>query len=371
MGLSVAVANNPHWPYGGANPLALMRSLIDDNGGVLYDFQETSGAVAEAYNSALAVGRNSVINGDFATDTIWTKGTGWTIAAGVADCDGSQGASTLLNQTAPLSVGATYRVTFTLAGYSAGSVTVKVGGTSGTARASNNTYVQNIVAGSTNSFIQFSGSTLFVGTIDNVIVEQLDILASSAYPGAELYVTANAASDPNGNEADDTAGWGTIGTVALTSDASVKSIGDFSIKCVPSSNAAGIFFDLNTILTIGNRYNLSFATRHLGTGGINGAYLSDTSNGITTELVSLDNTDTVFQTVTLEFSHSATTRYLVARERSATNDGGVYLDNISITEANPLNAATTGATVAQPGPAGLWRIRSMVRMIMSMRIAPN
>jgi hypothetical protein len=52
-----------------------------------------------------------IINGTFATDTDWTKGAGWTIAAGAATNSGATGS---LSQTMvqPLTLGNTYRVTF-------------------------------------------------------------------------------------------------------------------------------------------------------------------------------------------------------------------------------------------------------------------
>ena len=34
-------------------------------------------------------GAEEIINGDFATDSDWTKGTGWTISGGSANCDGN------------------------------------------------------------------------------------------------------------------------------------------------------------------------------------------------------------------------------------------------------------------------------------------
>lgn len=107
-----------------------------------------------------------VTNGAFAADTDWTKGTGWTIAGGVADAAGA--ISTDLEQTVALVAGASYTVTFT-ATRSAGSVTVKIGGTSGTARSSSATFSEVIVAGSSNSLIEFSGSG-FTGTIDDVSI---------------------------------------------------------------------------------------------------------------------------------------------------------------------------------------------------------
>lgn len=107
-----------------------------------------------------------VTNGAFGSDTGWTKGTGWTIAAGVADSDGSQSATSDLSQTPTLVDGVTYKLTFDLT-HSAGSVTPIVGGTSGTARSSANTFTENIVAGATDTLV-FRASEDFVGTIDNV-----------------------------------------------------------------------------------------------------------------------------------------------------------------------------------------------------------
>ena len=34
----------------------------------------------------MGLGQELLPNGDFATDTVWTKGVGWTIAAGLATC---------------------------------------------------------------------------------------------------------------------------------------------------------------------------------------------------------------------------------------------------------------------------------------------
>lgn len=112
-----------------------------------------------------------VTNGAFGSDTGWTKGTGWTIAAGVADCDGTQVAVSALAQTPTLVDGVTYKLTFTLT-RSAGSVTPSVGGTAGTARSSAATFVENIVAGATDT-LSFSASEDFVGTIDDVLLTPL------------------------------------------------------------------------------------------------------------------------------------------------------------------------------------------------------
>ncbi len=112
-----------------------------------------------------------VTNGAFASDTGWTKGTGWTIAAGVADCDGSQTAASLLSQTLAIALipGYTYTLTFTVATVSAGTITASVGGTAGTVRSTAATFKETFVAGAT-SVLAFSADADFVGTIDNVTI---------------------------------------------------------------------------------------------------------------------------------------------------------------------------------------------------------
>lgn len=59
------------------------------------------------------VGSDVVTNGAFAADSDWTKGTGWTIAAGVASFSGSAVAA--LSQALTVVDGETYELTFTLA----------------------------------------------------------------------------------------------------------------------------------------------------------------------------------------------------------------------------------------------------------------
>lgn len=110
---------------------------------------------------------NNSTNGTFASDTAWTKGAGWSIAAGVATAAGA--ISTTISQTAPTALipGQTYSVSYDVT-RTAGTITASVGGTAGTARSTNATFLEAIVAGSDGT-ITFTGAG-FSGTIDNVIV---------------------------------------------------------------------------------------------------------------------------------------------------------------------------------------------------------
>ena len=118
-------------------------------------------------------GSELVINGDFATDTVWLKGDGWTISGGTANCDGTQNpAFSKLTQSGILTVGKTYKTIFTVSNRSAGSVRLKVGGTNGTLHSADGTYEQEIEATATPTLDVQSDPT-FVGSIDNVSVKEV------------------------------------------------------------------------------------------------------------------------------------------------------------------------------------------------------
>ena len=112
-------------------------------------------------------------NGAFASDTSWTKGTGWTIAAGVATSDASQAGNSELEQappsTSPLIEGQAYKVVFTVTAYTAGNVRANIGGGLGTNRASASTFTETIVAGSSAN-VGLRADLDFAGSVDNLSI---------------------------------------------------------------------------------------------------------------------------------------------------------------------------------------------------------
>ena len=124
--------------------------------------------------SLVALGSDLVTNGGFAADTDWTKGTGWSIASGVASSDGTQGGDADLTQALSLVNGKTYEVTFTVSGRTAGNVTPVAGDTEGTDRATNATFTENIVAGAGGD-IDIRADLDFDGDIDNVTVKLVNV----------------------------------------------------------------------------------------------------------------------------------------------------------------------------------------------------
>ena len=114
-----------------------------------------------------------VTNSTFDTDTDWTKGTGWAIGSGVATK--TAGVASLLSQSETLVAGKTYRIVYTIT-RTAGTFTVQFRGgstISGTARSASGTYVDFITAVSGNNSLNFEGSSLFAGTVDNVYMREV------------------------------------------------------------------------------------------------------------------------------------------------------------------------------------------------------
>ena len=114
-----------------------------------------------------------VTNGGFVTDSDWTKGDGWSIGSGVASCDGTQTGSTDLTQTLAITIGRTYKITYDLT-VSAGFINrVRLGGEDdGTDRTVSGSYT-SIIIPTTTGFLQFRADPDFIGTIDNVSVQEI------------------------------------------------------------------------------------------------------------------------------------------------------------------------------------------------------
>ena len=112
-----------------------------------------------------------LVNGDFATDTDWLKGTGWTISGGTANA-AIPVASGLTAIVGALTIGTTYKLTYTISNYSAGNIVIQAGWqSSGTSRSANGTYTEYLVcAGDTK--VAFLGTSSFTGSIDNVSVKE-------------------------------------------------------------------------------------------------------------------------------------------------------------------------------------------------------
>lgn len=118
-----------------------------------------------------------VKNGTFDSDTIWTKGTGWTISGGVANAAGGTSDGKYLSQSIGLRAGSPYRYSFLVGGTLGGTnyLTLRIGGTTDD--------FNIITAGTTTGLITATGSgdlrirseaSASLITLDNVSIFETD-----------------------------------------------------------------------------------------------------------------------------------------------------------------------------------------------------
>ncbi len=120
-----------------------------------------------------------VANGDFATDSDWTKEAGWTISEGAANFSGGTG-NRAMYQAVGITNGKTYKIQYEVSSISAGQVAVRFGGMPGVDEITATTigiYTGYITAtGSANGNIHIEdNNNNFVGSIDNVSVKEVDV----------------------------------------------------------------------------------------------------------------------------------------------------------------------------------------------------
>jgi len=113
-----------------------------------------------------------ISNNYFATDTVWTKGTGWTISGGAASK--AAGSASSLSQAMSMTAGQVYRM-FATCTRTAGSVALTLqGGTlvSGASISATGDIFEALTAVSGNVNVAAFGTSAFVGTIDNFFAYQ-------------------------------------------------------------------------------------------------------------------------------------------------------------------------------------------------------
>jgi hypothetical protein len=123
-------------------------------------------------SQGLVLGPTLVTNGDFATDTWWTKGPACTISGGSANFAGSFGYVLYRNSVSGVAVGGLYEVTFTVTNYVSGSIRPYLGTTPtfGASVSANGTYTARF-GPTAGAEIGFNSASAFTGSIDNVSIK--------------------------------------------------------------------------------------------------------------------------------------------------------------------------------------------------------
>ena len=126
-------------------------------------------------SQGVKLGSELITNGDFAADSNWTKGTGWSISGGVAVAN-SVTSQNLRQNGVALEENKVYSITFTIVSISAGAVLGRFGGSPAVDSVTFNqvgTYTFFLKANDTNSSFMLRGQGGFTGTVDNISVKEV------------------------------------------------------------------------------------------------------------------------------------------------------------------------------------------------------
>ena len=122
-----------------------------------------------------------VTNGNFATDSGWNKGTGWTISGGTANANTVGNYINLRTNSNIIEPGKIYDVSFDVSNYTQGSVRLSfIQSVATTQVSANGTYTARLVASSVGSSqVYIQGINSFIGSIDNVSVKEVTIATNT------------------------------------------------------------------------------------------------------------------------------------------------------------------------------------------------
>ena len=129
----------------------------------------------------LSKGPELLTNGEFASDSGWTKNAGWGISGGSA-VRAPAGASSTLTQNIPLAAGVAYVVEYTISSITAGSITPRLSGgvtVAGNASTAAGTYKEVLVSAAGNTRLELYANAAANATID--------IVSLRALPGNHAY----------------------------------------------------------------------------------------------------------------------------------------------------------------------------------------
>ena len=130
----------------------------------------TSTEMIQGQFNLTKTGEELVTNGDFATDSDWIKGTGWTISGGKAERLVAAPSSDLIQSNVLWNFASTFKISFDVEA-TAGFVRARIGQTN-----------LNYVGQGTHTFyaipsgndqLKFQADSSFIGSIDNVSIKEV------------------------------------------------------------------------------------------------------------------------------------------------------------------------------------------------------
>jgi hypothetical protein len=304
---------------------------------------------------------NIVQNSDFATDTDWTKGSNWTISGGSATSDGTDATSNL-SQTISSFNGKSFLVEGNASNVTQGYVYVSLGGSDlQIVVNSNGAFKHYVNISSGNSIFYISARNNFIGSIDNVTVEEVNtglqgywkmgsgindeypVIYDQTNPtlGAEIVVNGDFATDSDWIKQ---TGW----TIA-NGKASISG----------QTQNRGISQDIS--VEAGKVYKVIYERTYISGNGETNLYSDFISDGVNTTLGSYS--DTTQETVTVIFYFSPTYTGTMTLRVYAIGTFTGSIDNVSVKQVQGNPATMTNmveGNITNQYP--LTKIRNYYRM---------
>jgi len=141
-----------------------------------------------------------VTNGTFDNDSDWTRQTGWTIGSGVASCDGTQTTLSYIHNAYTFEDGKDYHISCDVTAYTAGSVSVYYhdGVTQrGKVLSSTGRSTLKFTGDGTSNPFGVEASADFIGSIDNISVQQVSDTYRATRDTADMYDRDTTSTSPN------------------------------------------------------------------------------------------------------------------------------------------------------------------------------
>jgi len=153
---------------------------------------------------------------------------------------------------------------------------------------------------------------------------------------------SNAVSDPYGTEADSTDGFTAKNLEVFESQAAEVDTGSYAFHAETILSIGRFYKELSPYTSTGHTYRLVFRAKHIGTGGtwsVGYTGWNGTAGGTlpTNGGVDITSADTTWKEYQVDITSTISgNNYIIAAENNATNDGGIYLDNLALYDITGL-----------------------------------
>ena len=282
------------------------------------------------------LGSELVTNGNFETDSNWTKGTGWSISNGKAV--GSNSSSSLYQATGSnYTSGKTYKIVFTVSDYVSGSVRPEITNIAGDYVTSNGTFTQHIVATSSAIGEELKGAS-FTGSIDNISVKEVGVDREAFSNETNQNGSSNISNIVNERtETEDELGSELVTNGDFSNGLNNWAYQGDSITIVDGAarinRLTNVTFIRQNVLTSGKTYLVEFDVLD-----------KEDNSGTFSVRLGSNNVYNVSTYAGTRFSKYIVSTGVDFRIYSSTNNGVIYVDNVSVKQVDVNTESFTNET---------------------------